>query len=58
MIFHFKDPQTEGNQIEKFEMDDDFEDFGSVHMYNKETQQFIDVNTMNKEEVDKWIELI
>jgi hypothetical protein len=24
MIFHFKDPQKESNQIEKFEMDDDF----------------------------------
>jgi len=41
-----------------FEMDEEFEEFGSVHLYNKETQQFIDVNTMNKEEVDKWIELI
>ncbi len=41
-----------------FEMDNDFEDEGSVYMLHKETKQFIDVNTMNREEVDKWIELL
>ena len=41
-----------------FEMDNDFEDDGKVYMVNKETQEFIDVNTMDKEEVDKWIELL
>ena len=41
-----------------FEMDDDFDDEGKVYMLHKETKQFIDVNTMNREEVDKWIELL
>ena len=41
-----------------FEMDDDFDDEGKVYMLHKETKEFIDVNTMNKEEVDKWIELL
>jgi hypothetical protein len=41
-----------------FEMYNDFEDEGSVYMLHKETKQFIDVNTMNREEVDKWIELL
>lgn len=41
-----------------FEMDDDFDDEGKVYMLHKETKQFIDVNTMDREEVDKWIELL
>ena len=41
-----------------FEMDDDFDDEGKVYMLHKETKEFIDVNTMDKEEVDKWIELL
>jgi hypothetical protein len=41
-----------------FEMDDDFDEEGKVYMLHKETREFIDVNTINTEEVDKWIELL
>lgn len=41
-----------------YEMDEEFEEFGEVKVYNKETQQFIDVNSRSKEEVDKWMEML
>jgi hypothetical protein len=41
-----------------FEMDEEFEDFGEVKVYNKETQQFIDVNSKSRQEVDQWMEML
>ena len=41
-----------------YEMDEEFEDFGEVKVYNKETQQFIDVNSKSRQEVDQWMEML
>ena len=41
-----------------FDMDEDYEEFENAQIYQKETQQFVDVNSIDREEVDKWIELL